>query len=54
MLRSVSILTGILFLIGMIPLVSQLNSSAPGLGSPGPNGIILICNKTRCISELVS
>ena len=42
-------LIDILFL-GMIPLAG----SVAGLGSPGPSGIILICNKAWCISELVS
>ena len=51
---SLSMLIGILFIIGMIPLVGPLNTSFAGLGSPGPSGIIVICNKARCISELVS
>ena len=51
---SLSICITIPFIIGMIPLVGQLYSSVAGLGSSGPSGVILICNKTRCISEIVS
>ena len=49
---SLSVLISILFIIGMIPLVGQINSSVAGLGSPGPSGIIFICNKARCKLEL--
>ena len=46
-------LIGILFITGMMPLVGQLNSSVAELGSPSPSSVILICNRARCISELV-
>ena len=35
-------------------LVGQLNSSVAGLGIPDPSGVVLIYNKARCVSELVS
>ena len=47
-------LLGNLLTIGMIYLVEWLNSSVAGLGSPGPSGVVLICNKVRCILHLVS
>ena len=28
-----------------MPLIGQLNSTVAGLGSPGPSGIDMICNK---------
>ena len=31
--------------IGMIPLIGQLSNNVTGLGSPGPSGVNLICNK---------
>ena len=37
-----------------MPLIGQLNISVAGLGSPGPNGDDLICNKAICGSDLVS
>ena len=47
-------LIGTVFIFDIIPPVGQLNSSVAGLGSPGPSGIILTCNRARCISDLVS
>ena len=38
----------------MMPLTGHLNNSVAGLGSPGPNGIDLICNKAMCGPHLVS
>ena len=51
---ALSILIGTLFIIGILPFVRQINSSVAGLGIPSPSGIILICNRVRCISGLVS
>ena len=43
-----------LFINGTIPLVGQLNSNVAGLGSPGPNDIIQICNRAKCLPDLVT
>ena len=40
-----------LLIIGMIPLIRQLNSSVAGLGSPGPSGVDMICNIATCGSD---
>ena len=39
---------------GMMPLIGQLYNRVVGLGSPGPNGVDLICNNIICWSDLVS
>ena len=43
-----------LLIIGMIPLIGQLNRSIAGLGSPSPSGVDLICSKAICGSDLIS
>ena len=36
-----------------MPHVGELNNSTAGLGSPGPSGVDLSCNKAVCTSDLV-
>ena len=37
----------------MMLLIGQLNNSIAEQGSPGPRGVVLICNKARFVSALV-
>ena len=37
-----------------MPLIGQLSNIVAGLGSPGPSGVICICNRAMCRSALES
>ena len=43
-----------LLIIGIMPLIGQLNNMVTGLGKPGPNGVICICKRAMCGSALES
>ena len=47
-------LIGSLLSIGIIPLIWQFNNSVVGLGSTGPSGVDVTCNKAICMSDLVT
>ena len=51
---SLFILIESLLIIGIIPLIGQLNSIFAGIGSPGPSGVLWICNKAKCRSLFAS